>query len=575
MQQVQISKLQSAFRICRSNFLAVLFFSFFINILIFVGPIYMLQVYDRILSSRNEITLIMITILAVGLLIVFGILEAIRSRILVRTGAKFDATLGGDLVQTAFRSHIRNPSAASSQPIYDLDTLRGFLTSGGIIAFCDAPWVPVFLFVCFLLHFWLGMVALAGALIIFSLALANEYSTRALLNQASTASVVANQYIAASLRDAETVHALGMMPNITRRWENLHHETLGLQARASDRAGGLLSASKFVRMGLQVAILGVGAYLVLQSEITAGVMVAASIIMGRALAPVEQAVGQWKSFTSARSAHARLKNLYSMVPVVQEHMPLPAPKGTLTLEQVVIAPPGERKPTLKNVNMYIEPGDVVAIIGPSGAGKTTLARALVGIWPVLSGHIRIDGADISQWDNNRLGPHIGYLTQDVQLFSGTVAENISRFGDVHPEKVVIAAKRAGAHEMILQLSEGYGTRIGEGGRSLSGGQRQRIGLARALYGDPRILVLDEPNSSLDKEGEQALSHAIAEAGKDGRTVIVISHRPALLDIVDKIAVLKDGALTMYGLRKPVLEYLAKNNGEGQNKVPRLKSIAKK
>jgi len=572
MKPVEKSKLQKAFRYCKSNFVAVLFFSFFINLLMFIGPLYMLQVYDRVLASRNEITLLMITGLAVGLLFVYGALETIRSRILVRTGAKFDQLLGQDLFKTAFRGHMRNPGGAFNQPIRDLDTLREFLTGAGVIAFCDAPWVPVFLFACFLLHPWLGLVALFGAVCILCLALGNEMSTRNLLKQASGASIQANQYVAASMRNAETVHALGMMPGISKRWQDMHWTQLGLQATASDRSGLLLSASKLVRMGMQVAILGVGAYLVLQAEITAGAMIAASIIMGRALAPVEMAVGQWKNFVAARSAHGRLKALFELVPDEPERMALPAPKGSLTLEKATIAPPGARKPTLKGLSMRIAPGEVVGVIGPSGAGKSTLARALVGIWPPLAGHVRIDGAELGHWDPVQLGPYLGYLPQDVELFSGTVAENIGRFGENASEKVVEAAQRAGAHDLIQGLPDGYGTRVGDGGRALSGGQRQRIGLARALYGDPRIIVLDEPNASLDSFGEAALAQAIVQAKEDGRTVVVISHRSSLLNVVDKIAVLSDGELSVFGPKQAVLEHMKKAQTQGQKQPAEVAKV---
>lgn len=574
MNVMQKSKLLTALKMCRSNFIAVIFFSLFINLLMFIGPLYMLQVYDRVLASRSEVTLMMITGLAVSLLLVYWALEAIRSRVLVRTGARFDQILGHDLFVTAFRGHVRNPAGAFSQPVRDLDTLRDFLTGGGIIAFCDAPWVPVFLVACFLLHPWLGIVAVIGAVVIFSLALANEFSTKKLLKNASGASVIANQYVGACMRNAETVHALGMMPGISRRWQEMHWAQLSMQAQASDRAGILLSASKLFRMGLQVAILGVGAYLVLQAEITAGSMVAASIMMGRALSPVEMAVGQWKGFVAARSAYDRLKTLFVSVPEEPARMALPAPRGEITLEQIMVAPPGSRKATLKSVSMHIGAGDVVGVIGPSGAGKSTLARALVGIWNPVSGHVRIDGADIDHWDSTLLGPHLGYLPQDVELFAGTVAENIGRFGDLNPEQIVDAAQRAGAHDMILQLPDGYSTRVGDGGRSLSGGQRQRIGLARALYGDPKVIVLDEPNSSLDSFGEEALSRAILQAKEHGRTVVVVSHRSSLLNVVDKVAVLNDGILTAYGPKQAVLEHLAKAQSAQGGQVTPLKPAAR-
>jgi PrtD family type I secretion system ABC transporter len=555
--------LRSYFAACRSNFLFVVLFSFFINLLMFVSPLYMLQVYDRVLSSRNEVTLVMVTILAVSLLLVWAALETIRSRILVRTGAKFDRAAGTDIFSTAFRGHLRAPGGQYSQPIRDLDTVREFLTGGAIITFCDAPWMPIFLAVCFMIHFWIGVIATVGAVAIFSLALANELMTRKYLKEATVSSLGANQYVSTTLRNAEVIHALGMMGAVSKRWSALHDRAIGFQAQASDRGGLLISLSKFVRVVLQIAILGGGAYLVLEAEITPGAMIASSILMGRALQPVEGAVAQWKTFVAARSAYARLEAMFSTLPAEASRMQLPAPTGAISLEQLVVAPPGSRIATLKSVNMQIQPGEVIGVVGPSGAGKSTLARALTGVWVPLGGHVRFDGADIDNWDPELLGPHIGYLPQDVELFSGTIAENIARFAEVDPEAVITAAKKAGVHEMILQMQDGYDTRIGEAGRSLSGGQRQRIGLARALYGDPKIIILDEPNSSLDSQGEAALTQALQAAKREKRTVIVISHRTSLLSEVDKLAVFTGGTLTMYGPTKAVLERLKGTGGPAQ------------
>ncbi len=554
--------LRRAFAVCKSNFLFVVLFSFFINLLMFVSPLYMIQVYDRVLASRNEVTLVMVTILAVALLVVYAVLESIRSRVLVRTGARFDKFIGESVFKTSFRGHLRAPGGGYSQPIRDLDTLREFLTGGGIITFCDAPWMPIFLAVCFMIHFWIGVVALIGAIAIFALALANELATRRHLKEASTASIGANQYVSTTLRNAEIVHALGMMGAISRRWNDLHDRALGLQARASDRAGTILAMSKFTRTVLQTAILGVGAWLVLESEVSPGAMIASSIMMGRALAPVEGAVAQWKGFVAARSAYDRLGKMFASTEAEPERMRLPAPTGAISLEQLVVAPPGSRIATLKSVSMQIQPGEVIGVIGPSGAGKSTFARALTGVWPPLSGHVRLDGADIDNWHAELLGPHIGYLPQDVELFAGTIAENIARFSEIDAEQVVAAARKAGVHEMILQLPDGYNTRIGEGGRALSGGQRQRIGLARALYGDPKIVILDEPNSSLDSNGEAALAQALRTAKAEGRTVLVISHRASLLNEVDKLAVFTGGTLTMYGPTRDVMARLNAGTGSG-------------
>lgn len=564
---VQQNPLRKAFALCNSNFIFVIVFSFFINLLMFVSPLYMIQVYDRVLTSRSEVTLIMVTLLAVVLLIVYAALENIRSRILVRSGAKFDSIIGGDVFRTSFRGHVRTPNGGYSQPIRDLDTTREFLTGGGLIAFCDAPWVPVFLAVCYMIHFWIGVVATVGAILIFALAIINEFATRNPLKDASNASIGANQYVSTTLRNAEVIHALGMMGAINRRWAHLHDRAIGLQARASDRAGSIIAVSKFVRTVLQIAILGTGAYLVLESEVTGGAMIASSIIMGRALAPVEMAVGQWKGFKAARFAYDRLNKMFTEAPTHLDRMALPAPTGAVTIEQLIVAPPGSHTPTLKSVNMQISAGEIVGVIGPSGSGKSTFARALTGVWPPMSGHIRLDGADIDNWNPELLGPHIGYLPQDVELFSGTIAENIARFSDFDAEAVVVAAQKAGVHEMVLQLPEGYNTRIGDAGRSLSGGQRQRVGLARALYGNPKLIILDEPNSSLDSQGEAALAKALRTAREEGRTVVVISHRASLMNEVDKLAVFTGGTLTMYGPTKLVLARLNEGAGAAQS-VPK-------
>ncbi len=540
-----LEPLRKAIAACRGNMLAIIVFSFFINLLVFVGPLYMLQVYDRVLTSRNSVTLLVITGIALFLLVVYAALEVVRSRLLVRTGMLFDQLLSEDVLRTAFRGYVRKPGAAYSQAPRDVDAMREFVTGAGILAFCDAPWVPVFIAVCFMMHFWIGMVALGGAVVIFVLALANELATRGPLREASAVSVAANQYVSSSLRNAETVQAMGMADAILRRHADLHRQTLALQSRASDRAGLIVGSFKAVRMALQVAILGVGAYLVLQGQMSAGLMIAASIIMGRALAPVEGAVGQWKQFVAARQAYARTKKLLAELPPPAERLSLPAPRGDVAVERLVVGPPGATSPTLKGVTFNVRAGEVIAVIGASGAGKSSLARALVGVWLPAAGSVRLDGAELWHWAAEELGPSIGYLPQEVELFAGTIAENIARFGDVQAAKVVEAAKSAGAHEMILKLPNAYDTRVGEGGRSLSGGQRQRVALARALYGDPRLIVLDEPNSSLDQEGEKALSDAILQAKAAGRTVIVVSHRTSLLAIVDRVLVLVDGTVAAY------------------------------
>lgn len=544
---------------CRGMLVAVIVFSFFINLLMFVGPLYMLQIYDRVLSSRSEVTLIVITALAIGLLIAYGFLEGVRSRILVRAGVNIDNMMASEVFKVAFRGHVLRPGQAYTQSLRDVDNMREFISGAGIIAFCDAPWVPVFIAACFFLHPLLGVVALIGALLIFALALTNELATRRILSEASGASVEASTYVSASIRNAETVHAMGMSNAMLGRWEQAHRKVLALQARASDRAGSIIGAFKTVRMSLQIAILGVGAYLVIHGNLTPGSMIAASILMGRALSPVEAAVGQWKQFVGARTAWKRVQTILNTVPSENSGMSLPAPQGKIDLESVAVVPPGGRGPTLKGVTLSIEPGEVVAVIGPSGAGKSSLARAIVGVWPVAQGSVRIDGSDIMHWNADELGQFIGYVPQEVELFAGTVAENIARFGNVESDEVIRAAKMSGAHEMIQRLPDGYDTMIGDGGRTVSGGQRQRIALARALHGSPSVIVLDEPNASLDTEGEAALTDAIRAARSSGSTVIIISHRTALLGHVDKVAVIVDGTLRRFGEPDQVLNAAAQPN----------------
>ena len=556
-QQQKSPKLAEAFKPIRGAFIATAIFSFFINLLMFTTPLYMLQMYDRVLGSRNETTLVMLTVVAGGALLLYGVLEMVRSRILVRIGAKFDDLLNRHVFRAAFQASVSNPAASSSQSLRDLDSVREFMTGQGLIAFLDAPWVPVFLGVVFLFHPILGFVALGGAIIIFIFALSNEFATRKPLSEASKDNVQVGNFVSTSLRNAEAVSAMGMMPGIMERWRRRHRQVLERQAMASDRAGMILASSKAVRQFLQVSMLGTGAYLVLQGEITPGTMIAGSIMMGRALSPVEQAVGQWRGFVNTRSAYSRLNQLLLQADKEREHMPLPTPEGRITVERAVVAPPGSRTPVLKGVSFELQPGEALGVIGPSGAGKSSLARALVGVWPIAQGNVRIDGADITDWSKEQLGPHMGYVPQDVELFDGTVAENIARFQEVDPDEVVRAAQLAGVHELILRLPNGYDTQIGPSGQSLSGGQRQRVALARALYGDVRFVLLDEPNANLDTEGEKALTEAITKLREQGRTMAMITHRPQLLSSVDKVLALDDGQVQAFGPRQEVLSRFTK------------------
>lgn len=535
-----------AYRKYRKILSATIVFSFFVNLLMFVGPLYMLQVYDRVLTSRNETTLLMITIVAVGLLLTYGFLEYVRSRMLVRTGLQFDDALAHPLFHRVVKLQTVAPGSGP-RSLSDADKVRDFITGQGVLSFFDAPWVPLFLLLIFLLHPWLGMVATAGAVAIFSLALLNEFMTRKRLQQASEAGAQANKFASSTLMNAEVIRAMGMERPLANRWLKFRDAMLEEQAAASDRAGVVLSASKFVRMTLQVAILGVGAYLVLLQEITPGIMIAASIVMGRALAPAEQAVGQWKVFVAAREADKRLRSLFDSIPADEERVSLPKPEGRLEVSGLTSVAPGTNNTVLRNVTFSIEPGETLAVVGPSGSGKSSLIRHLVGAWQAVGGSIRLDSAEFKNWNNEELGRNIGYLPQDVKLFPGSVAENISRFEDGENDiDIVAAAKLAGAHEVIQHFQKGYATEVGIGGSNLSGGQKQRVGLARAVYKLPSLIILDEPNSNLDSAGEEALHNCLAELKRLKKTVIVVTHKAGLLSLSDKTLVMNNGMVQRFG-----------------------------
>lgn len=549
------SPLKAAFAATRAGFVSAVVFSFFINMLAFVGPLYMMQVYDRVITSRNETTLLFLTLIAGFLLLVYAVLERCRSALLVRLGALFDERARDGVFNLSVRGSLLAPAGGHAQSIRDLDTVREFGTGSGLISLCDTPWVPIFIAGCFILHPWFGYIATAGGLIIFGLALGNELTTRGHLKTASNNSVAANSWVQATFRNAESLRAMGMMGALRKRWTEKHDDLLLWQAKASDRAGIFLAATKFTRAFLQIAILGTGALLTIEGQVSAGAMIAASIMMGRALSPVETVVGQWKNVINARAARDRLFKLFASMPPEPERMLLPPPSGAITLENVIAAPPQQRVPTIRGISLAVKPGQVLAVVGPSGAGKSTLARVLCGVWPTLSGSVRFDGSELSHWDSEQLGSNLGYLPQDIELFDGTIAENIARFQEIDEEQVIAAARLAGVYEMIQALPEGFNTRIGDRGASLSGGQRQRVGLARAMYGMPAVTILDEPNSNLDAEGEMALLKAIEQMKQAGRTVILITHKPNILNAVDLIAIIANGQLQSFGEREQILPRL--------------------
>ena len=549
----EASEMRQAFGRCRGVLVMTGFFSFFINLLMLAIPLYMLLVYDRVLTSGNLSTLTALTILVAALVVIMGALEFIRSRILVRVGLGLE-TLLSVRVFDAFMAFARlNNHDRGERPLQDLGAVKDFLSGPGPLALFDAPWVPVYLAVLYLFHPLLGLVATVGAVILFTIALLNELVTRRPLADAGSLTATSRNLVAAGHRNAEVLGAMNMLSGLRGRWQWYQQSALDQQRRASDRAGAFLASSKTLRMALQAAILAAGAALVVGSEISPGTMIAASIIMSRGLSPVEQAIGNWRGFVGARSAYKRLELLLNRVPREKARTELPESKGRLDVQAVSAAPPGGQKAVLTNISFDVQPGEALGVLGNSASGKSTLVRLLVGIWQPQRGSVRLDGAKLDQWDNARLGREIGYLPQDVELFSGSVRQNISRFADdAEDEAVVAAATKAGVHDMILQLPEGYETEIGEAGAALSGGQRQRIALARALYGDPAVVVLDEPNSNLDAVGEAALGTAIRDLKAEGKTVVVVAHRPSAIAATDKILVLEKGAQRAFGPRDEII-----------------------
>ncbi|MDR3088240.1 MAG: type I secretion system permease/ATPase [Desulfobulbaceae bacterium] len=539
---------------CQYFFGYAFFFSMFVNALQLTFPIYMLQVYDKVLTSYSVSTLVVITIAAVICLIVLAALEWIRSRLLLRAGIEFDRILSEPLLAMTLHQAAQPGAATRGEQasLRDVQGLRNFLGGRAVFAWFDLPWIPFYFALIFFLHPYLGWTAFLGGLVVFLLGALAERLTKNRLNQATSVNNRAQTFINAALRNAGVVRAMGMNRAVAERWSRMNDAVLNLQTAASSSAGLLQAITRSLRVGLQVLIYAVGAYLAVMHESTAGIMIVASIIMGRALAPVDQAMATYKQSLEAWASFGRLKKTFAEEPTAPP-MSLPDPLGALEAENLHFSV-GKRE-IIKGVSFLLPAGDSLALIGPSAAGKSTLCRLLLGIWPITRGKARLDGADIASWQPEQLGRFVGWLPQDVELFSGTVAENIARLGEADPEQVVAAARMADAHQMILGLAKGYDTPVGEHGAALSGGERQRIGLARALYGNPRLVVLDEPNANLDEDGKKALVEAIAAMKKTSVTVIIVSHHHDLLTLMDNILMMRDGRAVTGGPSQDVLRQM--------------------
>ncbi len=564
MRNVRENSLKTALKACKGSFLSVGFFSFFVNALMLVPSFYMLQVYGRVVTSGSIPTLVMLTLIMTILMGTMGSLEWVRSRIMVRLSTRLDVLLSRDVYRASFKKALDSGGMdASAQPLNDLTGLRQFLTGNGLFAFFDTPWLPVYIGVMFLFHPWYGWFAIGCAIVLLMLAVVNEKLTGKAIADANKQNIAANLHTNKNLRNAEVIESMGMLETLMGRWGERQRQVLLLQSQASDKGGMVTSFSKTFRMLSQSLILGIGAYLAVKQEITPGLMIAGSILLGRALAPIDLMIGSWKGFISARSQYARLNEILDEQQAEPQRMSLPAPEGHVLVENLIVSAPGSKTPILKNISFAVPAGSIVGVIGPSASGKSTLARALLGVWAPQHGVVRLDGADINNWDKRELGPYVGYLPQDIELFEGSISENIARFREIEPDKVIQAAKAAGVHEMILQLPEGYDTVIGSDGVNLSGGQRQRVGLARAIYGSPRLIILDEPNSNLDEVGERALAMAIQQLKASGATVFIITHRTSILAQLDRLLVMSNGAIGLYGPRDKVMAELNKQQASAQ------------
>ena len=555
----QKSDLELALKSMKKIFISLGIYSFFLNILMLSAPFYMLVVYDVVMPSQNMNTLLLVTMVALMFFIGMWILDYVRSKLMIYASNKLDLILNKRLFDATFDLAAKYPNKANIQPIRDFNSIKSFMGGSAVFAFFDFPWFPIYIGLLFAFSPIYGLYGLAATAIILLLTWLNEKTTKEGLEESNADYRKAINFFENNIRNVEVVQAMGMKENLHRIWMEKYNRYLLVHTKASTTASFYSNASKSFRMLASSMMYGLGALLAIAGSISPGMIIAGAVLLGRALQPITQIVGTWKSFTNAKIAYGKLNELLLEFPVEEDKLTLPEPKGIITFENVVTVPPLGKIQVLKGITLQIESGDIVGVIGPSAAGKSSFAKTAVGVWPPTSGHIRIDGADIHQYDSVTLGKHLGYLPQDIELFEGTIAENISRFEEnVEDEDIIEAAKLSGTHELILNLPDGYATRVGAGGMSLSGGQKQRIGLARALYGNPKMVILDEPNSNLDDSGEYALMMALNTLKKHKTTVIFITHKKNILTLADKLIVIKEGNLLMYGEKDKVLEKLASN-----------------
>lgn len=556
-------EIRAACSAMNGTLVAVLVFSVLVNLLMLTGPLYMLQVYDRVLGSQSEATLVALTVLITFLFLAMGFLDHARARIMARIGARMQENLDRRVFAASVRRLTMVPNDQTALAAQrDLESIQRLWASPVLLALFDIPWTPMFIGAIFIFHPWMGWLAVLGGVILIGVTILNQRYTETPLQRATAAAMMAERFAENIKAESEVIAALGMQSNGFDRWRNLRGTAMGQTIAAADMGGMFSGITKTFRMFLQSAILGLGAWLVLRGELSAGAMIAGSILMGRALAPIEQSIGQWAVVTRAREGNARLAELLTRVPPEPVRTALPRPKALLEAQNLTVVPPGEQQAVLRMVNFRLEPGQALGVIGPSGSGKSTLARALIGVWRPAGGKVRLDGATLDQYDPDVLGSYIGYLPQRVSLFDGTIAENIARLApEPDASKVVEAAKKAAAHDMILKLPDGYDTRVASVGGRLSGGQIQRIGLARALYGDPVILILDEPNSNLDNDGSMALNLAIRAMKDAGRAILIMAHRPAAIQECDLLMVMEEGTRKAFGPRDQVLRDMVKNHTE--------------